>query len=175
MRVMIKAWISTLIAVGILFGIPETAGAQYLTKLGYVDYFKISQEYKIAKRARNKLEEWKKEKEAELQTLYDQIQALDKELREKSFLMSATESREKGQKLSQSTAEYGEMKKAFEEELRQKNRQFGEEVFKDIDRMIREVAREQGLSMVFRQEDILYGAGDLDITNEVIKRLNEKH
>ena len=164
-----------LIAVLFLLGAPDSSRAQYLTKLGYVDYFKISQEYKIAKRARDKLEEWKQEREAELQALYDELQALDKELREKSFLMSAKESQEKSQKLVRNTAEYEDMKRAYEEEIRQKNRQFGEEVFKDIDRMIREVAREQGLSMVFRKEDILYGAGDLNITNEVIKRLNRAH
>ncbi|MFN3840838.1 MAG: OmpH family outer membrane protein [Cyclobacteriaceae bacterium] len=53
-----------------------------------------------------------------------------------------------------------------------------EELYKRVTTFLKKYGEEKGLQMVFKLDpgsDILYGQGALDITNEVITRLNEEY
>ena len=62
-------------------------------------------------------------------------------------------------------------KKVRDELIKQRNTMLGD-IQKDIDGVISAYAKEAGYDVILIKQTVLYGGSDLDVTAEVIKRLN---
>lgn len=144
--------------------------------LGYVNMQKVIDESASGRQAQQTLEEkFKDERQAlakERQAIGQLQQALDKD----KVLMSQKE-------LDKKTAEIQKRIKAFQKRLAQLQREMSQEenklanrILEPVSAIITTVAKDKGVSAIFerRQSGLLYMDEGLDLTAEVIRRLDAK-
>ncbi len=76
-------------------------------------------------------------------------------------------------KISDIEKNISEMKKKFDEELNKKAAKDNEYVLKKIYTAIEEVAKKEGVSVVVDKKNILFGRKTVDLTDKVLKKLEE--
>lgn len=137
-------------------------------KIGYVDLAKVSDEYSKTKDYEKNFESQVKGKDAERQKFVDEI----RKLKDEQALLSDKAKAEKQTGIDEKIKNLQEFDKKVRDELiKQRNQMLGE-IQKDIDAVISAYSKEAGYDIVLIKQTVLYGGNELDITAEVIKRLN---
>jgi len=127
----------------------------------------------------NDLNEADKKRVQELQSVTPKLREELAKLQAKPDLSEAEKARKKElvDKQNASLQELEERSKEFERLIQEKMRERDAEVSgrlrAKIDAMIARIAQENKLVMVFNKDSVLYGGGD--ITDQVVKRLNEEN
>lgn len=163
------------LAVVILFTIAICAAAvsdvfakEY--KIGYVDLAKVSDEYSKTKEYEKNFEIQVKAKDADRQKLVDEI----RKMKDEQALLSDKAKAEKQNVIDEKIKNLQEFDRKIRDELiKQRNTMLGE-IQKDIDGVISSYAKETGYDIVLIKQTVLYAASDLDLTGEIVKRLNSK-
>lgn len=156
--------IAALFVIGLLCG--NAAAKEY--KIGYVDLAKVSDEYAKTKDYEKSFESKVKGKDAERQKSVDEI----RKLKDEQALLSDKAKADKQTAIDDKIKKLQDFDKSVRDELiKQRNQMLGE-IQKDIDGVISVYAKEAGYDIVLIKQTVLYGGNDLDITSEIIKRLN---
>ena len=164
-------------AQGVAFAQAKVASRESgISKLAYVDMQAAilqTEEGKIAKAKIEKEAEAKREdivnQEKDIKKLDDEFQAQQAVLSEEAKRTKQSEFQGKFQKLQASRA-------AFEQDVRQKEMQETQKIFKNLTLMIEDVAKKKGYDVVFERGSgaVLYAAKIDDLTSEVVASYNAK-
>ena len=139
-------------------------------KIGYVDLAKVSDEYSKTKDYEKTFEIQVKGKDAERQKFVDEI----RKLKDEQALLSDKAKAEKQVVIDDKIKNLQESDKKVRDELiKQRNQMLGE-IQKDIDTVISAYSKEAGYDIVLIKQTVLYAGTELDLTAEVVKRLNTK-
>jgi len=164
MKKIVVVSIAALFVIGLLCG--NAAAKEY--KIGYVDLAKVSDEYAKTKEYEKNFESQVKGKDAERQKYVDEI----RKLKDEQTLLSDKAKADKQTVIDDKIKKLQDFDKSVRDELvKQRNQMLGE-IQKDIDGIIATYAKEAGYDIVMIKQTVLYGGSDLDLTSEVIKRLN---
>jgi outer membrane protein len=164
MKKIVVLSIAALFVIGLLCG--SAAAKEY--KIGYVDLAKVSDEYAKTKDYEKNFETQVKAKDAERQKSVDEI----RKLKDEQALLSDKAKAEKQTVIDDKIKKLQDFDKGVRDELiKQRNQMLGE-IQKDIDTVISAYSKEAGYDIVLIKQTVLYGGNDLDLTTEVIKRLN---
>jgi outer membrane protein len=137
-------------------------------KIGYVDLAKVSDEYAKTKDFEKTFETQVKGKDAERQKFVDEV----RKLKDEQALLSDKAKAEKQTIIDGKIANLQEFDKKVRDELiKQRNTMLGE-IQKDIDTVISAYAKEAGYDIVLIKQTVLFAGPELDLTVEVVKRLN---
>ena len=137
-------------------------------KIGYVDLAKVSDEYAKTKDFEKTFEVQVKGKDAERQKFVDEI----RKLKDEQALLSDKAKAEKQPIIDGKIANLQEFDRKVRDELvKQRNQMLGE-IQKDIDTVISAYAKEASYDIVLIKQTVLFAGPELDITAEVVKRLN---
>lgn len=144
------------------------------TNIGVVNVAKIMQDSKAAISVRNQLQAKQKSFQAELddkeKALYNEDQALAKEQGKgdkDAFEKKVKAFREKAASAQRQVAEKkAQLDKAFGASL--------EEIQKSVLDITKQVAAEKKLNVVLSSAQVLYSEPSMDVTDEVLKRLDAK-
>ncbi|MDP3791195.1 MAG: OmpH family outer membrane protein [Candidatus Omnitrophota bacterium] len=137
-------------------------------KIGFVDLAKVSDEYAKTKDYEKSFEGQVKGKDAERQKFVDEI----RKLKDEQTLLSDKAKAEKQTVIDDKIKNLQEFDRKVRDELiKQRNTMLGE-IQKDIDGVISVYSKESGYDIVLIKQTVLYGQAELDLTAEVIKRLN---
>ena len=137
-------------------------------KIGYVDLAKVSDEYGKTKDYEKNFEIQVKAKDAERQKFVDEV----RKLKDEQALLSDKAKAEKENIIQDKIKNLQEFdRKTRDDLIKQRNTMLGD-IQKDIDSVISVYAKEAGYDIVMIKQTVLYGSNDLDVTAEVIKRLN---
>ncbi len=157
----------------LLFTAPAQA-ADGTLKYGVVDMSKVVQNSEAAKGIFSELESKRKQyqdqikkEEASLTTLEQEIRGQQEKLSKDEFSKKAKDFDGKvaaGQKMVQ------EKKKTLDQAYAVSMTKLRDEAAK----IIGDIAKEKGFSAIFSQDAVVMASNDLDITEEVVKRLNDK-
>ena len=139
-------------------------------KIGYVDLAKVSDEYSKTKDYEKSFEIQVKGKDAERQKLVDEV----RKLKDEQALLSDKAKAQKQAIIDDKIKNLQEFDKLVRDELiKQRNQMLGE-IQKDIDTVISAYSKEAGYDIVLIKQTVLYAGTELDLTAEVVKRLNTK-
>ena len=153
-------------AVCIVFTGGDAFAKEY--KIGYVDLAKVSDEYAKTKDFEKTFEVQVKGKDAERQKFVDEI----RKLKDEQALLSDKAKAEKQPIIDGKIANLQEFDRKVRDELiKQRNQMLGE-IQKDIDTVISAYSKEAGYNIVLIKQTVLFAGPELDITAEVVKRLN---
>lgn len=137
-------------------------------KMGYVDLAKVSDGYTKTKDFEKSFETDVKGKDAERQKLVNEI----RKLKDEQALLSEKAKAEKQAIIDGKITNLQEFDRKVRDELIKKRNQMLGEIQKDIDTVISSYAKEAEYDVVLIKQTVLFADPGMDITDEVIKRLN---
>ena len=159
-----------LIAVAVIFVVGLFSANAFAKeyKIGYVDLAKVSDEYTKTKDYEKDFEGQVKAKDAERQKYVDEV----RKLRDDQALLSDKAKAEKQTVIDDKIKKLQDFDRTVRDDLiKQRNTMLGE-IQKDIDTVIAAYSKEAGYDIVLIKQTVLFGGNDLDLTAEVVKRLN---
>ena len=155
-----KKIILSLTGITLFFWLTKVGGISLSTQyIAYVDIEKVFNEFYKTAQLGKELEEERRAQPEELRKLKDQIAALEE-------LISPT------------TAQLTELALAkkelaeFPERIKQQEEQKTKQLMAEIYGQIKNVSEEQGYTVVLDKKSAIYGTEEIDITEEVLRRLN---
>ena len=141
------------------------------TRVGFVDVARTFDEYQKTKDSDKILEGKGEGKQAEREKRVGAI----KKLKEEMEVLSEEGRKKKQAYLDQQLKELQDFDAQVKDELRRERDSMVRDILKEIDAIIREYGNKEGFSMILNDRVLLYGSEDLDITNEIIRVLNERY
>jgi Skp family chaperone for outer membrane proteins len=171
-----------------LFGSPKSA-LKPVTKIGVVSILKVFQKCKRNEKYRQTALAEQAKADAEIDKLSKEIEAEQAGL--KTLKVGSEDYLARGKQILTEKASLQAQQDFYKQQAAIKEQQWAEEVYKDVLKIVAEVAKEKGLDMVFERDEpefptsnytelmtvisthkVLYSGGCEDISDEVLARLD---
>lgn len=149
----------------------NTAAAQ--AKVGYVDIDRVTEKSEMVNSAMKSVQEKVKKFQEDLDSKRKKLVDLRADIKRTEGVVSAEEQNRKKREAQTLENEMDELELQGKREMQRLDDGFFTPTLKRIVYAIQDVAKEKDLDLVVRGEAVLYGRDTADITEAVIKRLNE--
>jgi outer membrane protein len=145
-------------------------------KVGFVDVDQVLATVDSGKAARDELERKSREAQGRIAPMAEQLEAMQKELQAKQFVMSEEAVRSKQLDLVELKNRYDTKIKEEEGQFKIDQQRLIGPLIEKLGIVMKEVGRENGFSAILRIDapSIVYAREALDITDLVIKKFNGK-
>lgn len=143
-----------------------------LIKIGVINTQKILEQSNIGRSIINELESLRLERKRELDALSAEIESLRRELDTQSSILSTDARRTKEDELLRKQTTLRRKAEDFDNELRMKQDSTLQTMTVRIEKILDSIGTEQGFTIILNEAVALYFSGEIDITDEVIRRLN---
>ncbi|EGB14086.1 outer membrane chaperone Skp (OmpH) [Pseudodesulfovibrio mercurii] len=151
--------------------LPAVSASAQPSKVGFVNPQRIINESRIGKIAQEDLAGLGKEKDRRVRGALDKVNKLQEGLKEDALSVSEQQSRENELRLA--VRGYEQLVQNSNQEIQDEERRLIRFVMRRADSILREIAREQGFTMILTDPEIIgYVDGNMDITDRVIRELN---
>ncbi len=167
-----KAILLAVVVTGCFFAQAAAANAPAGVTLAVVDTNRVLQDTNAAKSMFAELEKKRAEYQAQISKEENELRATEKDLVEKKDKLGKDEFEKKRTAFEKSIAEG---QKRVQDKKRTLDKAHAESIAKlktEVAKVVSEIAKEKGASVVLTQESVMLVAPELNITDEVIKRLN---
>ena len=143
--------------------------------IGYVDMRKVLTENKAGQRVKADLEKEVKTRKDALAKEEVKLKALQDAYEKDKLLLSESQRQEKQKDFQQKLEVYQKSAAQAQRELSQKEAEYTKKAVPEIRAIIRELAKEEKLVLVFEKNDVpaLYAADGPDLTEKVLARYNK--
>lgn len=164
-----------LISVGLLLGWGIGATDDPV-KVGFVDVEQVLASVEEGKAARQELERKSRDAQGRLAPLAEQLEAMQKELQAKQFVMSEEAVRAKQLDLVELKNRYETRAKEEEGQFKVDQQRLIGPLVEKLDSVIKEVGRDNRFSVILRIDapSLVYAREALDITDLIVKTFNGK-
>lgn len=164
-----------LLAVGLLLGWGIGATDDPV-KVGFVDVEQVLATVDSGKAARQELERKSRDAQGRLAPLVEQLEAMQKELQAKQFVMSEEAVRAKQLDLVELKNRYETKAKEEEGQFKVDQQRLIGPLIEKLESVIKEVGRENKFSAIMRIDapSLVYAREALDITDLIVKTFNGK-
>jgi outer membrane protein len=162
--------ISILMASACVFAYEPSAQAAEM-KACSVNLARVFEMYQRTKDSEGSLESKGKQKQSELEGKFSEL----KKMREGLELLSDQAKEAKAREIEEKADSFKRLKDRSERELLKERNQVARVILDDIEKVIEEYAKANGYSMVVDQRMLLYGEPAYDITEQVLKILNDRY
>jgi outer membrane protein len=142
-------------------------------KIGFVNGERLLREAAPAKRAQAKLEKEFAGRQADLQKLDKQVQALQQSLDRDGATMSESDRRNKERDLANMTRDLQRSQREFREDLNLRKNEELASMQERANKVIQQIAVDEKFDLIV-QEPVIYASPRIDITDRVIKALSDK-
>jgi len=159
-----------------LFLMPLSVAAKEI-KVGVISIQEIIDTAKVGQEARKVLEAKKNELEPKFRSEQESLQAQAQEIEKKGTVWSEEVRTEKERDYQKNLREYQLKVEDAQYEMKQLEKKVLDPIFKELQAVITEVGKNEGLTLVFeksRSNGLLYADETLDISETVRKALDEK-
>jgi outer membrane protein len=146
-------------------------------KVGFIDIDQVLATVDSGKAAREELERKSRSAQGRLAPIVEQIEALQKELQSKQFVMSEEAVRTKQLDLVEFKNRYETRVKEEEGQFKVDQQRLIGPLVEKLSEVMKEVGRDNGFSMIMRIDapSLVYAREALDITDLVVKKFNGKN
>jgi outer membrane protein len=145
-------------------------------KIGFVDMEQVLATVDRGKAAREELERKGREAQGRLAPMIEQLQAMEKELQSKQFVMSEDAVKAKQLDMVELRNRYENKAKEEEGQFKIEQQRILGPLIERLEATIKEVGRDNGFSAIFRTDTpgLQYQKEALDVTDLVVKTYNGK-
>ena len=145
-------------------------------KIGYVDLQRALNESDAGKAAKERFKVQVDRLQVDLKKKKDALDAMKEQIEKKASVMKAEEARNLEKDYQKKLRDFERAYKDSQGELQQKDSELTVELLKELQVVIEQFGKEQGYSIILEQSSssVLYGAADLDLTDQVIARYNAR-
>jgi outer membrane protein len=161
------------LAVGIAM-LPQIADAQNVVKIGVFDLQRAINKSKKGQAAKAALTKKLDPMEKDLKRRESELEKLQKELETQSSMLSPEAKRQKMETLNSKYREFQERVRKFREEVKKSEDASMTPLVNKIVETANKIGREGGYTIVLegQRAGVIYAPDNLDITNEVIRRID---
>jgi outer membrane protein len=155
--------------------VPAGAATAQL-KIGYVDLQRALNESEAGKAAKERFKVQVDKLQGDLKKKKDALDGLKEQLEKKSSVMKEEEARNMQKDYERKLRDFERSYKDSQGELQQRDNELTVELLKELQVVIEQYGKENGYSMILEQSSssVLYGAPDLDLTEQIIARYNAR-
>lgn len=150
---------------------PRPAGGASGLKIGYVNLGEVFDGYQRTKQSEQTLEQRSQKIQGELEGRVGEL----KKLRQGLELLNDQARETKAREIEEKSDEFQRAKIRTERELLRDRNEAAREILKEIQQTVTEYAKSRGFSIIVDQRSLIYGENALDVTDEVLKALNERY
>lgn len=146
-------------------------------RMAFVDMQQAILQTEEGKIARAKIEKEAESKKKDLVTQQAELKKLDDDFQAQQGVLSETDKAKKSQEFQTKLQSLRSAEVNFQQEVRQKEMDETQKIFKNLAAIIDEVGKKKGYDMVFERGSgaLLYAAKIDDITTEVVQAYNIRH
>ena len=146
------------------------------TRIGYVVLQRILARSQAGVEAREHVEKDKASMTKQVDSQKSDYDKLRDELEKKGQLLSADARREKTEALERKTRDIRRLLDDLEKELQKKEQTMGQKILPDLEGIFPRVGKEKGYALIIerRQAGVVYGAPEIDVTEDVIKAFDDE-
>jgi len=165
------------VVVGMWTGAPASSAQSGAgTRVAIIDVQRVLARSAAGVAAREQLEKEKAAMQKQVDGQKTDYDKLRDELEKKGQLLSADARREKQEALERKTRDIRRLLDDLEKELQKKEQIMGQKILRDLEGIFARVGKEKGYAMIVerRQAGVVYGAPEIDVTDEVIKAFDDE-
>ncbi len=165
-----KKIVGFLIVLMIMMSFSSTCFSKDL-KIGYVDIFKVFNDYDKTKEYDEKLEVRKTAAEEKLEVKKEIIEKLQNKL----DLLKDSEKVKEEAKLEKEINEYRDLEREVFTDIKKERDDKMKDIIEDINIIIKDYAKKNGFDLILNANTVLYGSKSMDITNQILKVSNKNY
>jgi outer membrane protein len=145
-------------------------------KIGYVDLQRALNESTAGKAAKEKFKGQVDRLQTDLKKKKDALDAMKEQLEKKSSVMKDDQASDMEKNYQRQLRDFERAYKDSQGELQQKDNELTVQLLKELQGVIEQFGKENGYSIILEQSSssVLYGAPELDLTDQIIARYNAK-
>lgn len=162
-----------LLTATILFLVPAFSFAADSLKIGCVDLQRALYESETGKKAKSDIDALIKSKQSIIDEKRKAIEKLRSELEKQASVLSAEARKSKQDELEKMEREYLRIAQDSDTEIRKKDTELRDMIFKEILEIIDKMGKEEGYTLIIERGSVLHLDKAIDITDLVIKRYTE--
>ncbi len=160
-----------LLALPLLLAVPARAQA---VKIGYVDVQRAVQEVEEGKAARTRLKAELEKKRADLDQKRATLEKMKTDYDKQAPVLSDDAKKKKQEELQKAFIEAQNQASEMQEELSGKEQEAMSSISKRLLQVVAEVSDRENFTFVLDKAALLYAPAASDVTNEVVRRYNER-
>jgi outer membrane protein len=141
-------------------------------KIGFVNTERIFREAGPSQKAQKKLEKEFASRDQELQKMAKQARDLQQTLEKEAVTMSEADKAKKERELSSLNRDFQRMQREFREDLNLRKNEELAQVQERANKVIKEIADSEKYDLIV--QDAVFASPKIDITDKVLKALNDK-
>jgi outer membrane protein len=164
--------IRALALAGLFALVPVVGSAQ--TKVGYVDVDRVTRKAKAVNQTMDSVQSDIEVLQKQIDEKRQQIKDLEADVQRSEGVIAASEIEKKRKEITRLRNELDDLGYRAERKARELDATVFEPLMKRILFAIQDVAKEQKYDVILRGEAVLYGTSGADITDDVIRKLNEE-
>lgn len=167
-----QAWVIGLVGLIVALAIAPAAWGQ--TKVGYVDVDRVTRKAKAVNKAMDNVQSDIETLQRQIDEKRQQIKELESDVQRSEGVVASSEIEKKRKEIARLRNELDDLAYRAERKARELDATVFEPLMKRILFAIQDVAKENKYDIVLRGEAVLYGTSAVDITDAVIRKLNEE-
>lgn len=145
------------------------------TKIGYVDLQRAGNEVDEGKAVKAQLKKDLEERQKMLDARKAELDRMRDDFQKQLAVLTDEAKKEKATELDQRMMELQNLYQKVQQELLKGEQEKTGPIAEKLSAIVREIAENDGFTMVVAREAVVYGAPALDITNELIRKYNARH
>ena len=143
------------------------------SSVGFVSLERILREAPAAQRAQKKLEQEFAPRGLELSRLAEQLKKMQESLEKNAVTMSESERQKREREFGDLNRDFQRKQREFNEDLGSRRKEEFEGVIERANRAVKQIAETEKLDVVFQNEQVVWANPRIDITDKVIKALED--
>lgn len=151
----------------------RTAAAQSM-KIGYVDVQRAVAEVEEGKAARARLQDELQRKRSDLEKKRADLEKMRADYDKQAPVLSDDAKRKKQEELQKAFLDAQTAGQQMQEELSGKEQEAMQSISKRLIQVVAEISDKEGFTFVLDKAALLYAPAASDVTNEVVRRYNER-
>jgi len=156
--------------VSVLFLIKPSFVMAETGKVGYVDLRKAFYEYDKTKTMKDSIDDLTEDRQTKRDKM---IEAISK-MRDEAELLTGSAKEKKMKQINDKSLEIQDFEREARQELLGKENDMFKEVVKDIQEVVEKLGKEEEYDYIFDSRNIMYANEKYELTEQVIKKLNDE-
>jgi outer membrane protein len=157
-----------------LLAVSVSAFAAKAQKIGYVDVQRAIQETEEGKAARNRLKGEFEQRRAQIDKKSQDLEKMQQEYDKQQAVLSDEAKKKKQEEFQKLLLDTRKSASELQEDLAGKEQQAMGSILQKLNQVVAEIAERESLNFVMDKASLLYGPQAADITNEVVRRYNDR-
>ncbi len=141
--------------------------------IGYVSLERILSEAPAAQRAQKKIEQEFSKRNQDLSRMAEQLKTMQENIDKNAVTMPESDRLKREREFGELNRDFQRKQREFREDLNQRQNEELAVVFDRVKRAVSQIAETQKLDVVFRNEQVVWASSRVDITDKVIKALDD--